>query len=382
MVSEGASREVAAQPRRAGAGGAPSIELREVRKRFGEIVAVDGVSLSVEKGEFLTLLGPSGCGKTTTLRMIGGFELPTAGEVFIDGEAMGGRPPYRRPVNTVFQNYALFPHLTVGRNVAYGLEMAGVAKRERTRRVAEMLDLVRLPDVERRRPAELSGGQQQRVALARALVNRPAVLLLDEPLGALDLKLRKAMQLELKRLNREVGATFVYVTHDQEEALTMSDRIAVMNDGRVLQLGVPAEIYERPRNRFVADFIGQTNFLQGTIVRLAGKEAEVEIPGSGIVRARVAGGIAPGGKTTLAVRPEKVAFAGDAPGASGVWNALDGRLADIIYLGTHTQYVVTLPGGGTIVVHRQNRVAGEAEQRLGEPVRVVFDPLAATLLAE
>ncbi|MCA9877685.1 MAG: ABC transporter ATP-binding protein, partial [Thermomicrobiales bacterium] len=238
-----------------------SIQLRDLYKYFGETPAVNGVSLDVRDGEFLTLLGPSGCGKTTTLRMIGGFEHPTSGAIYISGQEMGDRPPYRRPVNTVFQNYALFPHMTVGQNVAYGLEMAGVPRAERQQRVTQALEMVRLPHVENRKPSELSGGQQQRVALARALVNRPSVLLLDEPLGALDLKLRKAMQLELKQLNREVGATFVYVTHDQEEALTMSDRIAVMNEGQILQLGSPEEIYERPRTRFVADFIGQTNFL-------------------------------------------------------------------------------------------------------------------------
>jgi spermidine/putrescine transport system ATP-binding protein len=261
-----------------------SIELRGLYKFFGEVPAVNGIDLDVREGEFLTLLGPSGCGKTTTLRIIGGFELPSAGEVSIGGELMDGRPPYRRPVNTVFQNYALFPHMTVGQNVSYGLEMAGVPKAERQQRVAQALEMVRLPHVEKRRPAELSGGQQQRVALARALVNRPAVLLLDEPLGALDLKLRKAMQLELKQLNREVGATFVYVTHDQEEALTMSDRIAVMNEGRILQLGTPGEIYEQPRNRFVADFIGQTNFLDVDVVGVDGDVVAVDLPGSGRLR--------------------------------------------------------------------------------------------------
>src|SRR5262245_8782494 len=232
---------------------ATSVELRNVRKEFGGFTAVDNISLKVLNGEFVRLLGPSGCGKTTTLRMIGGFETPTAGQLLINGEEMGTRPPYRRPVNTVFQNYALFPHMTVGQNVSYGLEMAGVPKPERQRRVAEALEMVRLPHVEDRKPAELAGGQQERGGVARAaaeragaLVNRPAVLLLDEPLGALDLKLRKAMQLELKQLNREVGATFVYVTHDQEEALTMSDRIAVMNEGSILQLGTPEDIYERP----------------------------------------------------------------------------------------------------------------------------------------
>jgi spermidine/putrescine transport system ATP-binding protein len=360
-----------------------SIELRDVRKAFGEFVAVAGVSLSVAKGEFLTLLGPSGCGKTTTLRMVGGFEFPTGGEIWIDGRPMGGLPPYKRPVNTVFQNYALFPHLSVGGNVAYGLEMAGVPKAERARRVAEALDLVRLPHVEGRKPGELSGGQQQRVALARALVNRPAVLLLDEPLGALDLKLRKAMQLELKQLNREVGATFVYVTHDQEEALTMSDRIAVMNEGRILQLGTPEEIYERPRSRFVADFIGQTNFLPVAIETVANDVAASRLADGRVVRARASAVGPQAGAATLAVRPEKVALVDDLPEpVIAGWNRLDGTLAEIVYLGTHTQYVVALPTGDQIVVHRQNRTLGEPEHRLGESLTIVFNPLCAALLGE
>jgi spermidine/putrescine transport system ATP-binding protein len=362
--------------------GRPSIELREVSKFFGQVPAVSGVSLDVRQGEFLTLLGPSGCGKTTTLRMIGGFELPSAGEVFIEGEAMGDRPPYRRPVNTVFQNYALFPHMSVAQNVGYGLEMAGVPKPDRQRRVAEALAMVRLPHVENRKPAELSGGQQQRVALARALVNRPAVLLLDEPLGALDLKLRKAMQLELKQLNREVGATFVYVTHDQEEALTMSDRIAVMNEGRILQLGTPGDIYERPRTRFVADFIGQTNFLEVDVLGVEGEMAEVEVPGSGRLRARVPEGIAAGGTMTLAVRPEKISLLSDLPGDVRGWDTLRGRLEEIVYVGTHTTYLLRLPGGQMLSVYRQNRAVGEAEHPLGETVDVVFNPLSAALLAD
>ena len=328
----------------------------------------------MRQGEFLTLLGPSGCGKTTTLRMIGGFELPSSGEIFIEGEAMGDRPPYRRPVNTVFQNYALFPHMTVAQNVSYGLEMAGVPKAERQKRVQDALAMVRLPHVEGRKPAELSGGQQQRVALARALVNRPAVLLLDEPLGALDLKLRKAMQLELKQLNREVGATFVYVTHDQEEALTMSDRIAVMNEGRILQLGTPGEIYERPRTRFVADFIGQTNFLEVDVTGWDGTAVDVELPGSGPLRARMPDGIQPQGRMTLAVRPEKISLLGRParrlkyPGS----NALTGRLDEVVYVGTHTQYLVRLPGGQMLTVYRQNRAVGENEHAAGEALSVVF----------
>jgi spermidine/putrescine transport system ATP-binding protein len=369
------------EPSAPSAPSALSIELRAVRKTFGDVVAVDDVSLSVERGEFLTLLGPSGCGKTTTLRMIGGFELPTAGEIFIDGEEMGDRPPYRRPVNTVFQSYALFPHLSVGKNVSYGLEMSGVPRRDRSRRVAEVLDLVRLPHVEARKPAELSGGQQQRVALARALVNRPAVLLLDEPLGALDLKLRKAMQLELKRLNREVGATFVYVTHDQEEALTMSDRIAVMSDGLVLQLGTPEEIYERPRDRFVADFIGQTNFLEGRIVGTDGGFAAVDVPGVGVIRAVRSATSAAAIDVTIAIRPEKIAFAGDAP-VPPDWNSLDGEIVETIYLGTHSHHVLRLTGGTSLTVHRQNRAFPGSHPEIGQRTRLTFAPSSATVLAE
>ena len=360
-----------------------SIELRGLYKFFGEVPAVNGIDLDVREGEFLTLLGPSGCGKTTTLRIIGGFELPSAGEVFIGGEPMGNRPPYRRPVNTVFQNYALFPHMTVGQNVSYGLEMARVPKAERQQRVAEALEMVRLPHVEGRKPAELSGGQQQRVALARALVNRPAVLLLDEPLGALDLKLRKAMQLELKQLNREVGATFVYVTHDQEEALTMSDRIAVMNEGRILQLGSPGEIYERPRNRFVADFIGQTNFLDVDVVGVGGDFVAVDLPGSGRLHARHPDGMAPAGRMTLAVRPEKISLLDDLPaGESSGWDRITGRLTEIVYVGTFTHYMLGLPGGQVLTLHRQNRAVGEAEHLIGEPLTVVFNPQSAALLVD
>ena len=363
--------------------GRPNIELRDVFKTFGDVRAVDGISLDVRQGEFLTLLGPSGCGKTTTLRMIGGFELPSSGEIFIEGEAMGDRPPYRRPVNTVFQNYALFPHMTVAQNVSYGLEMARVAKSERQKRVEDALAMVRLPHVEGRKPAELSGGQQQRVALARALVNRPAVLLLDEPLGALDLKLRKAMQFELKQLNREVGATFVYVTHDQEEALTMSDRIAVMNDGRILQLGTPGEIYERPRTRFVADFIGQTNFLEVDVTGWDETAVDVDLPGSGRLRTRTPDGIQPQCRMALAVRPEKISLLGDLPSREVPGsNALTGRLDEVVYVGTHTQYLVRLPGGQMLTVYRQNRAVGETEHAIGESLSVFFEPQSAALLAD
>ncbi|MPZ88429.1 MAG: ATP-binding cassette domain-containing protein, partial [Nitriliruptorales bacterium] len=247
--------------------GATAVELSQVVKRFDDVTAVDGINLSIRDGEFFSLLGASGCGKTTTLRMIAGLEYPTEGSIAISGEEMGLRPPNHRPVNTVFQSYALFPHMSAEQNIAFGLEMSGVGKAEIRERVAHMIDLVQLGGMERRRPRQLSGGQQQRVALARALVNRPKVLLLDEPLGALDLKLRQAMQLELKILQERVGTTFVYVTHDQEEALTMSDRIAVMDQGRLVQVGTPAEVYEYPRTRMVADFIGQTNLLPAVVNR-------------------------------------------------------------------------------------------------------------------
>ena len=247
----------------------PDVEFLDVTKRFGEVVAVDRMNLRIQHGEFYSLLGPSGCGKTTTLRMIAGFEQPTEGEILLAGQPIAGVPPYRRNVNTVFQHYALFPHMNVARNVGYGLRQRKVDKAEETRLVGEALELVRLGGYGTRRIWEMSGGQQQRVALARALVNRPTVLLLDEPLGALDLKLRKEMQLELKSLQREVGITFVYVTHDQEEALTMSDTIVVMRDGRIQQAGGPVELYERPANRFVADFIGTSNFLKGAVAGVA-----------------------------------------------------------------------------------------------------------------
>jgi spermidine/putrescine transport system ATP-binding protein len=359
----------------------PSIELRNVSKYFGDLVAVDDISLQVEEGEFLTLLGPSGCGKTTTLRMIGGFELPSSGELLIHGEEMGNRPAYRRPVNTVFQNYALFPHLNVGQNVGYGLEMAKVPKAERKRRVSEALEMVRLPHVEKRKPSELSGGQQQRVALARALINRPEVLLLDEPLGALDLKLRKAMQLELKRLNHEVGVTFIYVTHDQEEALTMSDRIAVMNAGRILQIGTPSEIYERPRDRFVADFVGQTNFLEGDILSAVRGEVTVALPGSGEIRGQAQPGSPSAGRVAVAVRPERVFLREESPEARPDWNRLEGTVEQVTYLGTHSHLSVRLPGGQIVGVYRQNRSIDMAGFGGGAPVTVVFDPMSATILS-
>ena len=316
----------------------PEIRLIDLEKRFGEVRAVDGVSIDVAAGEFFSLLGPSGCGKTTTLRMIGGFELPTAGRILLRDRDITMDPPDKRPVNMVFQSYALFPHLDVGENVAFGLRRHGVAKAEIGRRVGEALELVRLGGYERRRPNQLSGGQQQRVALARALVNQPTVLLLDEPLGALDLKLRRQLQVELKRIQVEVGITFVYVTHDQEEALTMSDRIAIMHAGKVEQLGTPEDLYERPATRFVADFIGTTNLLQGRV------EADGEVRlSTGELATCAHDGIAPGTDIEISIRPESVTLV---PATAD--GAIRGTVEQAAYLGNTVSYLVRTAGGSAI----------------------------------
>ncbi|HEX6289444.1 MAG TPA: ABC transporter ATP-binding protein [Herpetosiphonaceae bacterium] len=332
-----------------------AVELRQVSKRFGEIAAVDDVSLRIADGEFFSLLGPSGCGKTTTLRMIAGFEMPTDGEIFIKGQPMGSTPPYRRHVNTVFQSYALFPHLTVAENVAFGLQMHNVPKAEITRRVADALRLVRLDEYGKRRPRQLSGGQQQRVALARALVNQPAVLLLDEPLGALDLKLRKELQLELRGLQERVGITFVYVTHDQEEALTMSDRIAVMSGGKVLQIGTPTEIYERPTCRFVADFIGETNFLRGSVMQSDTQQATVRVGDSLVVEGYTPQPVQAGQPVTVSIRPEKARLSEQHPQTST--NVFPVKVERIAYIGSDTRIFVTLDGQHRFVVWEQNNIS-------------------------
>jgi spermidine/putrescine transport system ATP-binding protein len=363
-----------------------AVELRSVTKRFvgpsGEMVtAVNNVTLQIRDGEFFSMLGPSGCGKTTSLRMIAGFELPTSGEVCLHGKPQGQTPAFQRPVNTVFQSYALFPHMTVGENVGFGLEMKGVPKAEISRRVSEALAMVRLPGMEKRRPKQLSGGQQQRIALARALINRPEVLLLDEPLGALDLKLRKEMQLELKTLQREVGITFIYVTHDQEEALTMSDRIAVMNGGVALQVGGPGEIYERPNCRFVADFIGETNFLEGTVAGVPNGTAEIELGPGVCVRADLTPdqALTSGQKVTVAVRPEKLHLAETHPGA----NVVGGQVEEVVYIGTDTQYGVRLNTGQKVRVRAQNHDPfSRPAAASGEVVKVAFVPQAARVLVD
>ena len=351
--------------------GSPSVSLQSVTKRFGDFVAVDDLDLDIGQGEFFTLLGPSGCGKTTTLRMIAGFEEPTEGIVRIDGEDQVGRPPNKRPTNTVFQSYALFPHLSVGDNVAFGLKRQGIDSAEIAKRVDAELERVGLPGEQNRKPAQLSGGQQQRVALARALVNLPKVLLLDEPLGALDLKLRKGLQIELKRIQRDVGITFVYVTHDQEEALTMSDRIAVMNRGRIEQVSVPEDVYERPATTFVAGFIGVSNLMPGVVEDSSGQRMRVRLD-AGVALDVSGNGFASGERCHAVVRPEKLKIKlGDSatpvgsPGGQegstgGAWPSVEGTVESSVYLGTATQLVVRVAGDVPMTVLVPN--ADEAER--------------------
>ncbi len=315
----------------------PSVVFEQVTRAFGDVRAVDAVDMRVEEGEFFTMLGPSGSGKTTCLRMIAGFDRPTNGRIFLHGADVTAQPPYTRDVNTVFQDYALFPHMSVGENIAYGLRVRKVPAAERWARVERMLEMVQLPGFGQRKPSQLSGGQRQRVALARALVNQPRVLLLDEPLGALDLKLRQEMQVELKRLHTELGITFIFVTHDQEEALSMSDRIAVFNRGKIEQVGSPAQIYERPASAFVAGFVGTSNTIRGALAaRLLGGDAAA----------------APAG--FLALRPEKIQMgSADAPALPNAI-CVDGAVQDVLYLGTFTRYVVRLDGGEVLAVVQQN----------------------------
>jgi spermidine/putrescine transport system ATP-binding protein len=349
----------------------PSVELRNVSKRFGDLLAVDDLSLELGGGEFFTLLGPSGCGKTTTLRMIAGFERPSGGEIRIEGDDVAALPPHRRPTNTVFQSYALFPHLSVEDNVAFGLKRKKVERAEIGRRVAAELERVGLRAEAKRRPAQLSGGQQQRVALARALVNLPKVLLLDEPLGALDLKLRKGLQVELKRIQREVGITFVYVTHDQEEALTMSDRIAVMNSGRVEQVADPEGVYERPATTFVAGFIGVSNLMPATV----SSNGEVRLD-QGPICPSPTDGLGPGERCYAVVRPEKLRIEIPGDGSSNGLLRIDGTVESSLYLGTATQIVVDLGKDVRMTVLVPN--ASEADrQRLpggGARVALAWEP--------
>jgi spermidine/putrescine transport system ATP-binding protein len=360
-----------------------AVELRDVVKLYGDVAAVDHVTMGIRHNEFFSLLGPSGCGKTTSLRMVAGFERPTSGEIVIDSKIMGATPPFRRNVNTVFQSYALFPHMTVEQNVAFGLQMKGVSREEVKRRTIEALELVRLPQMALRYPKQMSGGQQQRVALARALVNRPKVLLLDEPLGALDLKLRKEMQIELKTLQHQVGITFVYVTHDQEEALSMSDRIAVMSHGKALQVGTPLEIYERPNCRFVADFIGETNFLEGVVSAVNGEYATLSISSGETFIGRTSEGVRAGTQATLSVRPEKMQLLETpTPGAANTYQV---AVFSIAYVGSDTRVIINL-GQQRLDVWEQNSSStlnpDDYFFKPGENAWLTFKPENALVLAQ
>ena len=361
------------------------VHLDHVTKQFGETVAVDDLTLDIERGEFFSMLGPSGCGKTTTLRMIGGFEETTSGTVYLAGQDVTNLPPYKRNVNTVFQNYALFPHLTIYENVAFGLRRKKVPDSEIKTRVGQMLDLVELPGYEQRKPTQLSGGQQQRVALARALINHPQVLLLDEPLGALDLKLRKQMQIELKRIQSEVGITFIYVTHDQEEAMTMSNRIAVMRAGRIEQLGDPESLYERPQTAFVAGFLGVSNMLEGEVAGREGGMISIRLKDGTVLRAPLTDAASGAREVRLGVRPEKlrVMHATNGQAADGGQNAVDGTVLDSSYIGVSTQYLVETRDGHHMTAYSQNLETAGASEAIadGEKVRLTWQPRHTFVIA-
>ena len=359
---------------------APAIELVNVTKRYGDAVALDGVSLRIDSGEFFCLLGPSGCGKTTTLNLIGGFIPLTSGELRIEGRVVNDLAPHQRNVNTVFQNYALFPHMTVAENVAFGLRMEGLDGREIASRVDEYLDLVGLGTYHDRYATQMSGGQAQRVALARALAKRPAVLLLDEPLGALDLKLRKQMQVELARIHRQVGTTFVFVTHDQEEALSMATRIAVMSGGHVRQIGSPREIYLRPVDRFVADFIGESNFLDGTVTNGGGAPA-FQLSNGTILPALVPS-VPPSGPVKLMVRPESVSIGAAPPSGERSPAVVKGRTSNVAFMGTHTRITVQTDAGTLVAIHfRESDDRAVEEEMVDQEVHVWWDPRESTVVA-
>ena len=380
MLASGPQTEPRTKPRE---DSQPEIRLASLTKRFGDVVAVDDVSLTIESGEFFSLLGPSGCGKTTTLRMIGGFDLPTSGRIDLRGHDVTRDPPDKRPVNMVFQSYALFPHLDVAGNIAFGLKRRGVDGGEIRRMTAEILEKVHLPGYEKRRTHELSGGQQQRVALARALVNEPNVLLLDEPLGALDLKLRKRLQLELKRIQMDVGITFVYVTHDQEEALTMSDRIAVMHRGRIEQVGTPEDLYDRPATPFVADFIGTTNLLSGTVAALRDGQSVIRLD-SGDTCIAGSDSCVPGESIQFSVRPENIRLEATngtphGPETDGSAGRLTGEVEQVAYLGSAVQYHIRTKGGLGISVLAP-RTGSRFES--GDNVVLAWTPTDALILGD
>ena len=358
---------------------ASAVQVRTVSKIFGsgddEVRALDAVSVDIRQNEFFTLLGPSGCGKTTLLRLIAGFDFPTDGEILLHGKDIAALPPYKRPVNTVFQSYALFPHMTVGENIAFGLEMLRRPKAEIEARVAAMLKLVKMEALRNRKTSQISGGQQQRVALARALAPQPKVLLLDEPLSALDYKLRKEMQIELKRLQAETGITFIFVTHDQEEALTMSDRIAVMSAGRILQVGTPWDIYDKPAERFVADFIGETNFITAAIAEVSGGRAKVTLPSGRTMEATVAEGMSPAGDVTIVVRPEHSRAVKDG-------GHLSGTVETVVYFGTDTNIHVRLDDGNLFTVRQQNTRSASCGFEQGDRADILIADDAAQVLKD
>jgi spermidine/putrescine transport system ATP-binding protein len=357
-----------------------AIDARGVTKIFkgagqDEVRALDHVSVAIRENEFFTLLGPSGCGKTTLLRLIAGFDFPTDGQILLYGDDIAMLPPFKRPVNTVFQNYALFPHMTVAQNISFGLEMLGKPKSEITARVAEMLKLVRMDALANRRTSQISGGQQRRAALARALAPRPKVLLLDEPLSALDYKLRKDMQIELKRLQHETGITFIFVTHDQEEALTMSDRIAVMSEGKILQIGSPRDIYDRPENSFVANFIGETNILEGTVQKLNPQHAAVRLKAGLDVAATLPDGFQPQGNVMVVIRPEHAKLV-----PPTAMNVLKASLQNIVFFGTDTHYHAVLGDGSPFIVRQQNVNAADSVYSVGQSVGISVSAGAARVL--
>ena len=381
MVANGAAPvrgkddEVASASSDSAGGGAPLIHLAGLTKRFEHFVAVDRLNLDIARGEFISLLGPSGCGKTTTLRMIGGFEDPTEGAIYLDGQDITYDPPYHRNVNTVFQSYALFPHLTVTENIAFGLKRKKVDKKEITARVGQLAEMVGLAELVQRKPRELSGGQQQRVALARALVNQPKVLLLDEPLSALDVKLRKQMQLELKRIQREVGVTFIFVTHDQEEAMTMSDRVAVMSQGHLEQVGSPDVVYNQPATEFVATFLGAANLLKGKVIEAGADSWIVELGGGEKVSAKPS----PRGHSseiTFGVRPEKIHLVSATEARDASSNMIAGTVAQVVFFGVASQYLIALADGTEVAVYQQNTSRTQSFST-GERVGVVWDTEAS-----
>lgn len=359
------------------------ISARSVGKTFGsgvdKVAALNSVSVDIFQNEFFTMLGPSGCGKTTLLRLIGGFEQATSGQILLEGKELNDLPPFRRPINTVFQSYALFPHLTVKQNITFGLEMQGTSRKQADGRAEEMLELVRLAEYGDRVPSQLSGGQQQRIALARALAPAPKVLLLDEPLSALDLKLRKEMQVELKRLQTETGITFVFVTHDQEEALAMSDRIAVMQSGEILQIGAPREIYEAPTHRFVADFIGDSNFLVGDLVDGGAGKRAVKLVGGQVIAVTQDISDQRSGEVTVSVRPERLGLIADSQAGA---DQLNGTVYSVIYFGTDTTYQIDLGNDARLTVRMQNGTGAKADFAEGDRVAITMSPDALRVLVD